>query len=305
MSLPWVGGAIRGRALARRRLGDEGLRTLAARRSLGEALQFLSASSYGHGIRGELDLPGAQRAVAETAIWHLRVLAGWLPRRGVELVRAVAGWFELANIEGRSTALATGGRWGEAPFTLGALATVWPKAGVATTLSEVRAVLGHSEWGSPAGEGLGDVFLGLKIGWTRQLGRLLRQARTWANGGLALAVAKARFVTSAAGQSVTLPAIPELGSRWKGATRLPDFVGGLPASARWVMAGVSGPADLWSAERSWWLRVDADATSLLGQPGLGRTTVVAAATVLLTDCWRTQAALEQAARGSASASENS
>jgi hypothetical protein len=80
MSVGWVAGALRGGALARRRLGD-GVAELAAKTSLDEALAFLSASSYGHRLKGDLDIISAQRAIGDTSVWHLRVLAGWLPPR--------------------------------------------------------------------------------------------------------------------------------------------------------------------------------------------------------------------------------
>ena len=49
------------------------------------------------GRYAQIDLGSAQRAIAETALWHVRVLAGWMPPRGIELVRILAAWFELAN----------------------------------------------------------------------------------------------------------------------------------------------------------------------------------------------------------------
>lgn len=299
MSLRWVAGAIRGQALARRRLGDEGVRALAAKQSLGEALQFLSASSYGHRFRADLDLASAQRAVAETSVWHLRVLTGWLPPGGLEFVRAPAGWFELANVESRAAALAAAGRWHESPYALGSLATVWPKAADAMTLAQLRAALAHSVWGDPGGDALADIFLGLRIAWSRRLRTVLRQARDWADGGLALAVAKARFTGTGPASAAPPPRVPELGAKWRDATDLQEFARGLPASGRWVLAQVRQPADLWEAEHLWWLRVDRDAALLLERGRSGRTVVVAAATLLVTDCWRTLAAIERAARGSA------
>jgi hypothetical protein len=297
VSVGWVAGAIRGRALARRRLGDEGVRALARTATLSEALEFLAGSSYGHRVRADLDVSGARRAVAETSLWHLRVLTGWLPPSGVQLVRALAGWFELGNMETCAAALASGGRWRESPYTLGALFTVWPKASTAATLGELRAVLAHSAWGDPGGESVAQVFLGLRLGWCRRLRTVLRQAREWADGGLVLALAKARFTEQQPAAPELLPRVPELGVRWRRATDLREFAQVVPVSGRWVLADVQGPTDLWSAERRWWLRLESDAASLLGRARLGRTTVVAAATLLVTDCWRTQAALEQAAGG--------
>jgi hypothetical protein len=292
-----VAGAVRGRALARRRLGDD-VRDLAAKRSLADALAHLSASSYGHRMRADLDVAGAQRAIAETALWHLRVLAGWLPPRGVRVARALAGWFELANLESHAVVLAVGERWREEPYALGALSTVWPTAAATATLPQLRASLAHSEWGDPGGDSLGAILLGVRIAWTRRLRTIQRQANEWADGGLALAVAKALFAGAGSAAAVTPPRVPELGSKWRDASDLAELAQRLPASARWVLRDVREPQDLWTAERTWWLRIDRDAARLLGQGRLGRTTVVGAATLLLTDCWRTRAALEEAARGS-------
>ena len=46
--------------------------------------------------------------LAETVLWHLRVLAGWLPPAAVGRLRALAAWFELVNIEQRVDYLAGG-----------------------------------------------------------------------------------------------------------------------------------------------------------------------------------------------------
>ena len=55
---------------------------------------------------GRAEVVAAQRGVAETLLWHLRILAGWLPAAGAGLMRALAGWFELQNIDARLAALA-------------------------------------------------------------------------------------------------------------------------------------------------------------------------------------------------------
>jgi hypothetical protein len=91
---------------------------------LEQALQLLAGSAYGQRIPAGVDLEAAQRGVAETLLWHLRIMAGWLPTAGAGLVRALAGWFELANVDARLAALAGDG--GEpAPFVRGGLATAW------------------------------------------------------------------------------------------------------------------------------------------------------------------------------------
>ncbi|MGH7617482.1 MAG: hypothetical protein ACREPM_09670 [Gemmatimonadaceae bacterium] len=299
MSLGWVAGAIRGRALARRRLGDDGVRALGAQHSLRDALRLLSASSYGHDVRGDMDAPSARLAVAATALWHLRVLAGWLPPGGARLVSAVAGWFELENIEGKTLKLATENRWRERPHALGALASVWPKVADAATLEQVRAALASSDWGDPGADTIPAMLLGVHLGWARRFRDVLRQSHSWSDGALAIAIAKARFAQGARAPASTseLPRVVELGTRWSDAETLRDFATVVPASARWPLATVHDPSDLWRAERVWWTQIDHDAMHLLRNAGLGRTTVIAAAALLVSYCWRTQAAVSRAARG--------
>ncbi len=79
MSGGWVAGSVRARALARRRLGADAARELAACGSLAEALQALAATPYGRESQPGLTLAEAQHGIAAAILWDLRVLAGWLP----------------------------------------------------------------------------------------------------------------------------------------------------------------------------------------------------------------------------------
>ena len=101
LSPGWVAGSVRARHLLARRLGRSDAWALAQAPSLDDALERLAGSAYGHRCRPGLDLADAQRAVAGTALWHVRVLAGWTPPRGLEPVRALAAWFEIANVDDR------------------------------------------------------------------------------------------------------------------------------------------------------------------------------------------------------------
>jgi hypothetical protein len=285
--------------LAGRRLGDDGVHDLAARQSLDDALRFLMASSYGQSVRADFNAILARHAITETTLWNLRVLAGWLPPRGVDLVRKIAGWFEILNIEGHAVALVAGTRWSESPVALGALATVWSEAKNTASLDELRATLARSPWNDPGGATLADILLGLRLGWARWLRTILPDAASWGDGALALAIAKGRFLRPADGRSRSLPRIAELGSGWRAATDVADLARRVPSTARWVFADVHSAEDLWQAEHLWWERVDHDAASLLRHARLGRTVVVVAAMLLVTDCWRVQAALDRAARGRA------
>jgi hypothetical protein len=83
---------------AEQRLGPAGARSLAGASSLADAIAELARGPYRRGMRIELGAEEAQRAVVESTLLHLRVLAGWLPRDGLELLRTLVAWFELANV---------------------------------------------------------------------------------------------------------------------------------------------------------------------------------------------------------------
>jgi hypothetical protein len=74
-----------------------------------------------------------------------------------------------------------------------------------------------------------------------------------------------------------------------------------PTDARWVLAGIDRPEELWRADVAWWHRVERDAFALLRRASFGRPPVIGAVAVLAADAWRVRAALEVAARGSVEA----
>ncbi len=297
MRAAWVAGAIRGEALARRGLGARALQELADQPSLPAALHLLGESTYGHRLQADMDLEAAQRAVADTALWHLRVLAGWLPPAGVGLVRAFSGWFEVQNLEALAVALASGRRRPQHTYTLGALATVWSRAAEVSSLEGLRALLAHSEWGDPGGTALPDILLGLRLAWARSFLRALPERSGWGLGTLAVSVAAARFLAVTPARLSGWKEVPELGRGWSDAPDVAAFVRRLPGDARWPFAGVADAGELWQAERGWWLRVGADAAELLHGTFPGRSVVVGAAATLLTDSWGVRTALAVASRG--------
>ncbi|WP_229702494.1 hypothetical protein [Streptomyces albiflavescens] len=77
---------------------------MAAAATLDEALHRLAQTPYRLSARTTVSLPEAQRAVTATLLWHLRVLAGWLPRGGARLFRPLAAGFEIANVASRLSA---------------------------------------------------------------------------------------------------------------------------------------------------------------------------------------------------------
>ncbi|HEY7250030.1 MAG TPA: hypothetical protein VIG37_06010 [Methylomirabilota bacterium] len=290
----WVAGSVRARHLLARRLGREQALALARSASLEDGLALLAGSAYGRSVRAGMDLASAQRAVGEATLWHLRVLAGWVPPRALEPVRALAAWFELANIEDRLAYLA-GGEPRE-PFALGGLATVWPRVAGAQSSAEVRAALVGSPWGDPGADDPAAIGLGLRFAWGRRVLGAIEEA-DWAVGAMALLVARELFLAGRTAESVAARRPLGLGSAWPSASNVRALRDLLPPQAAWALHGVEEPADLWRGEVAWWKRVELDGERLARAPHLGRATVIGCVVLLGVDAWRTVGALEAAARG--------
>jgi hypothetical protein len=296
MSAGWVAGSVRARALARRRLGGEEARRLASCASLSDALRMLAATAYGPNVRPEQPLAAAQHEIASNLLWDLRVLAGWLPSEGLRLLRILAAWFEVANVDELLQSIA--GRPAETEFRLGALATAWPRLRPAASHGELRAALAASAWQDPGGESPYAVRLGLRMRWVARAAALGDPARTWAAGAVALLVAGERFAAGrAVDPTVMGSALSLLGPAAAGAATLEEMAGSLPARAGWVLTGITVPADLWRGEHAWLARVERDGLRLLQTSGLDSGAVLGAVAIMACDAWRIRAALEIAARG--------
>ncbi|HEY7260222.1 MAG TPA: hypothetical protein VH589_01915 [Trebonia sp.] len=296
MSAGWVAGSVRARALAHRRLGPEASRRLASAASLADALRALAVTPYGGRIRPERGLAAAQYEVASTLLWDLRVLAGWLPRDGVRLLRTLGAWFEVANVDELLQAM-KGGR-ADREFQLGALATAWPRLRQATTPAGLRAELADTAWRDPGGESVHAVRLGMRARWAAQVAALGEPASSWAAGAAAVLVAGERFAAGrAVAPSVMRGALRLLGPDASGAATFGGFASAVPASARWALAGVGSPGDLWRAEAAWRHRVEEDGLRLLRTSGTDSGAVLGAVAAIAADTWRVRAALEIAARG--------
>ena len=296
VSAGWVAGSVRARAIARRCIGAAQARQLADSGSLDEALRTLEATPYGREVRRGQTLAQAQSGVAAVTLWHLRVLAGWVPPGGVHLLRTLAGWFEIANTDELLLTM----RGGEAgpPFALGALATAWPRLRGSGSPSALRAALAASAWGDPGGDSLLALRLGMRGRWAARLADTGDPVRTWATGGAALLVAGERFVAHRQiPPGVLRPARRLLGDAAVTAGTVGEMAAVLPARARWALAGVHSPEGLWQAEAAWWARVERDAAMLLRTAANDSQPVLGAAAALAADAWRTRAALEIAARG--------
>jgi vacuolar-type H+-ATPase subunit C/Vma6 len=130
-----------------RRLGATGIRDVAGAATLDDAVKYLGATAYGHDLAPRAGLAAAQRSVAVTLLWHLRVLAGWQPRTGAAALRLLASGFEIANIDARLRALSAPEQPpGPPPYRLGALATAWPRLSAATSPDGLRARVLRRHW---------------------------------------------------------------------------------------------------------------------------------------------------------------
>jgi hypothetical protein len=298
MSTAWVAGTVRARAFGRRRLGRAGARALAAEPSLADAVAVLAATPYAHDVEVGGSLAEAQHAVAASLLWNVRVLGGWLPREGADSMRALAGWFEIANVDELVRGLS--GAPAEPAYRLGTLATAWPQLAAAGSLSDLRSTLASSAWGDPGGESAWDVQLAMRLAWADRVAASAPPAATWAAAGAALLVARETF-----GRGRRLPeSLHTLAGRLLGvdavaASGLAELAATLPPGLRWALAGVTETGDLWAAETRFWHRVEDDAFRLARTWQFGLGPVVGAVALMAVDAWRVRAALELASRGGA------
>jgi hypothetical protein len=295
MSIAWVAGDVRARALARRRIGPEATRSIAAAGSLEDALRLLAATPFGREVHQGQTLAQAQHSVAAAILWDLRVLAGWLPQGGAHLLRTLAAWFEIANVDEHLQAMDTGQPG--TLFTLGSLATAWPRLRDAGSVADLRAGLAASAWGDMGADSSSAIRLGMRCRWGQWAAGLREPVRTWATAATALLVAGQRFVSGQAIPAAMGPALRGVTGAAAEAGTLAAMASALPARARWVLAGSASPGELWRAEAAWWARVEQDAFGLLRISGSDGTAVIGAAAVLGTDAWRVRAALATAAGG--------
>jgi len=297
LSAEWIAGTVRGRLLLERRLGEQPARGVAAQSSLVAALRLLLASPYGRDLGAAQELAPAQRAVAATALWHLRILAGWLPPDGAVLLRALAGWYELVNVEHHLAWIVTGAT-PPPPFQLGGLATVWPRVEPARSLAEIRAALASSPWGEPAGEEPLTLHLALRAGWARRVINHGGSAREWAQAAVALFVARELLLASQEDPRRLL-ALPGVDASWLSASSVPELAARLPARIGWALRDVQQPEQLWRAELAWWRRVEDDAQALMRSPVGSPALVVGTVALLMVDARRAAQALAIAALGGA------
>jgi len=302
MSAAWVAGSVRAQAMARRRLGAAGARALASSGTFSEAVDTLARSPYGRHVRSGDAEPAAAHGVAATLLWNLRVLAGWLPASGAEMLRLLAGWFEIANVDEHMQALL--GRSADPPFRLGTLATAWTRLAAASSRDELRAQLAASPWGDPGGASPREIQLGMRLAWAERVSARVVLARTWTAGATALLLARERFARDRAlPDRSAATAARVLGADSLAAASLVELSATLPPNARWALHDVTDSASLWTAEVRWWHRLRSDGAALLAGSGFGPARMIGATAALAADAWLVRAALEIAARGGGRAAE--
>ena len=295
MSAQWVAGNVRARALLNRRLGVGRARALAAMSSLTDAQHALAATAYGRDITVGQPAHDTDHAVCAALLWHLRVLAGWQPPVGARAIRALAAGFEAQNIAAHARKLA--GAPPGPPYTLGALASAWPRLSETRSLAQLRDILAQTIWGDPGSESPSDIALAVQVGWALRVANAVPEARDWADAWLALSVARRRLLElRELPGPVLVRARLGLGAA-VAASDLASFTDAIATRLRWVFDGTTGAGGLWTAEARWWARVEADGLTMLGRSEFTRAQTIGAVAVLAADAWRCRAALALASRG--------
>ncbi|MFG2302561.1 hypothetical protein [Actinacidiphila glaucinigra] len=297
MSAVQVAGAVRARSMLSRCLAPAAVADVAASTTLRQALARLTATPYRHDLAPAAGLAEAQRSVAATLLWHLRVLAGWQSRSGAAAVRLLASGFEIVCIEAHARALQAGVPPCP-PYRLGTLNTAWRPISATASPGGLRSALAASAWGDPGAPTAAALATSLRVSAAQRIATAVPGAAAWASGRLALLVARETYLM---GREVPGPAARRaartIGPAAMRALSYGDFVRCLPVDARWAVSGIEEPGELWRAELRWWDRVERDGRGLLRRAALGFAPVLGAVALLSVNAWRVRAALELAARG--------
>jgi hypothetical protein len=287
-----VAGGVRARLLLQHRVGSEAARLVARAGSLESAVGFLSSTGVVREARGA-SLETAQHAVAAALALRVRVLAAWLPRDAAVGLRALASWFELANIEDRLAYF--GGAELRSPYELGMLSSIWNDAAAAQSVDELRRLLAGSSWGDPGSGDPEEIHLALRLAWARRVSAQVPAARSWAAGAVAILLGAELFV---AGRRVDDDLVRRvgLGGSWPQAGNLAELRALLPAVAAWALGGVDDVTSLWQAELAWWRKVAADAELMARSRLDGSDVVIGAVALLAYDAMLLTVALAAAAQ---------
>jgi hypothetical protein len=294
MPASWVGASVRAKLLGNRRLGSGGAAAIANSGRLAAGLQLLTNSPYGADLTTDMTLEEAQRHVASTVLWNMRLIAGWLPPGGSATLQPLAAWFEIANIEERLAYMGGGGH--PSPYQLGHLGIAWPGVSRSTTPEAVRAAIARSRWGDPGTSEPDVMVLAMRFRWAAWVATAVPDAALWAATASALLAARVRFSPSRVSlrQTVRPYGLPV---GWSQVSSPGELRAIMPRHIAWVLDGVEDVTGLWQAEARWWSRVREDASEMLVRSRYGPTVVVAVVALLAHDAWLARAALAAAARG--------
>lgn len=212
------------------------------------------------------------------------------------MLRDLVGAVEIANVEDHLARLS--GVQAPPPYRLGALGTAWNRVVETTSVDEARRVLGASPWGDPGASTPREISLAMRATLADRTVAAVPAAAAWAAGATALLVAREVVL-----QHHELPVAARIAaSRVVGPVAvssgtLSALTAALASSARWALADIEAPSDLWRAEARWWTYVERDALSLTRAAVPGPQVLIGAVAMMAADAWRIRAALELAARG--------
>jgi hypothetical protein len=288
-----VAATVRARVIATHGAGRERALAIAREASLGDAIAALASTTYGKAVRPGAGLADAQHAVATTALWQLRVLAGWLPPGAALRARVLVAWFEIANVDERLAELA--GMPSRLQFDLGSLGSASRRVAAADSPADLRAALAASEWGDPGSDEPAVIARAVRLAWARRALDALPATAPWVLGAVALILA--RDLATGGRPQGAVSRLPELGHGVADVTDVPQLARRLSPRAAWALAGVEDADGLWIAEARWWRRVEGDARALLARGTDGVSVLTGAAALVAVDARRVSAALAAAARG--------
>jgi hypothetical protein len=258
-------------------------------------LPRLAGTAYARAAGSGPDLEAVQREVATVTLLQLRLLAGWLPPRALELLRPLAAWFELANIEDRFLYLEGGDL--KPAFELGSLAAAWPQAALTQSTEELCRVLAASAWVYQGGADAQQLHAALRLAWAERVLAVAPEARAWVAGAVTLLLARDELNAS---MGLRVRAEADLSAPPQRLRESPSFDrlrAELPGESTWPLAGLDSDESLWRAEAGWWHRIETEASVLARGPRPGQGVIVGVVALLALDAVRVRAALGAAARG--------